>query len=125
MSLERMILDAVRAALLLGLALASMPLLARAPAAARRLVLALALGGALVVPVVSALVPAWHVATPPALISLREPFREPLAEGSDSPLPLPLPLPTSGTWSGSGSGSGSGSENPARLRAGGTKPTPA
>jgi hypothetical protein len=69
MSLERMLLDALRAALLLGLALASMPLLARAPAAARRLVLALALGGALVVPALSALAPTWRVAAPSALIS--------------------------------------------------------
>ena len=61
MSLEHGLVDAVRVALLLGLALAAMPLLRGASAATRRLVMALALGGALVLPAVSALAPAWRV----------------------------------------------------------------
>jgi beta-lactamase regulating signal transducer with metallopeptidase domain len=82
MSLERGLFDAVRVALLLGLALAAMPLLRGASAATRRLVLVLALGGALVLPVVSALAPAWRVGARPSFVGpSREPFREPLVEG--------------------------------------------
>jgi len=70
MSLDRFLADAVRAALLLGLGLAVMPLLRRAPASLRRLVLALALGGALILPAVSAVVPAWHIGARPSLAVL-------------------------------------------------------
>src|SRR5271165_6796614 len=81
MNLSHLLADALRAALLLGLALAAMPLLRRAPAEARRLVLALALGGALILPAVSAIAPAWRVGAGPSLAVLRgEPFAEPLAE---------------------------------------------
>jgi beta-lactamase regulating signal transducer with metallopeptidase domain len=62
---------ALRVTVLLGLALASMPLLGRAASGARRLVLALALGGALVLPLVSAVVPAWSVEAPAAARALR------------------------------------------------------
>ena len=80
MSLDRCLVDALRAALLLGLALAAMPLLRRAPAEARRLVLALALGGALIMPAVSAFAPAWRLGPRPSFAALaREPF-EPLPE---------------------------------------------
>src|SRR4051812_45274699 len=82
MSLERGLIDALRAALLLGLALAAMPLLRGASAATRRLVMALALGGALVLPAVSALAPAWRVGARPSFaVPFGEPFREPLIEG--------------------------------------------
>lgn len=83
MSLERGIVDAVRVALLLGLALAAMPLLRGASAATRRLVMVLALGGALVLPAVSALAPAWRVgARPSFVVPSGEPSREPLIEGA-------------------------------------------
>jgi beta-lactamase regulating signal transducer with metallopeptidase domain len=81
MNLESCLVTALRVAVLLALALAAMPLLRRAPAATRRLVLALALGGALILPAVSALAPAWRVAPPSAVAALREPFAEPLVEG--------------------------------------------
>jgi beta-lactamase regulating signal transducer with metallopeptidase domain len=85
MSLERFLADALRGALLLGLALAAMPLLRGASAATRRLVIALALGGALVLPAVSALAPAWRVGARPSFAVLAppsgEPFAEPLVEG--------------------------------------------
>jgi beta-lactamase regulating signal transducer with metallopeptidase domain len=82
MSLEHGLLDALRVALLLGLALAAMPLLRGASAATRRLVIALALGGALVLPIVSALAPAWRVGARPSFaVPVGEPFREPLVEG--------------------------------------------
>src|SRR5580700_11163560 len=85
MNLDRFLVDglvdALRAALLLGLGLAAMPLLRRAPAEARRLVLALALGGALILPAVSAIAPAWRVGSGPSLAALRgEPFAEPLPD---------------------------------------------
>ena len=82
MQFEHSLLDAARVAVLLGLALAAMPLLRRAPAAARRLLLSLALGGALILPAVSAFAPAWRVAPRPSLVALRgAPFAEPLVEG--------------------------------------------
>src|SRR5947209_16964554 len=63
--------DAIRVAVVLALALAVMPLLRRTSSAARRLVLAASLGGALVLPLVSAAVPAWRVRTPEAVLSVR------------------------------------------------------
>jgi beta-lactamase regulating signal transducer with metallopeptidase domain len=93
MSLDLHLLDAARAALLLGGALAAMPLLRRAPAATRRLVLALALGGALVVPAVSALAPAWRLGRGSSFVApLREPFREPLAAG-EAPVAVSVERP--------------------------------
>jgi beta-lactamase regulating signal transducer with metallopeptidase domain len=71
MLIQGLLVDAVRVAILLGLTLAAMPLLRRSSSATRRLVLALALGGALVLPLVSAVVPAWRVEAPSAVTSLR------------------------------------------------------
>jgi beta-lactamase regulating signal transducer with metallopeptidase domain len=71
MLIQGLLVGAVRVAVLLGLALAAMPLLRRSCSATRRLVLALALGGALVLPLVSAVVPAWRVEAPSAVTSLR------------------------------------------------------
>ena len=65
MSLDHALRDAVRVAFVLGLALAAMPLLRRAPAATRRLVLALSLGGALLMPLASALAPAGRIPVRP------------------------------------------------------------
>jgi hypothetical protein len=65
---------AARGAVLLGLALAAMPLLRRAPSSARRLVLALGLGGALLIPAVAAISPAWRVEAP---ISIAAPIGRP------------------------------------------------
>ncbi|WP_394821831.1 penicillin-binding transpeptidase domain-containing protein [Pendulispora albinea] len=79
--LDPLLTDALRAALLLGLALAAMPLLRRSASATRRLVLALALGGALAAPVVSAVVPAWHVEAPVATTALHGvPISDPLGD---------------------------------------------
>ncbi|MFT3774082.1 MAG: penicillin-binding transpeptidase domain-containing protein [Minicystis sp.] len=81
MSRERLLEGALRVAVLLGLALGAMPLLRRAPASARRLVLALALGGALILPAVAAIVPALRVEAPAAIVSMRgRPVMEPLAD---------------------------------------------
>lgn len=66
MNLEHFIVDALRAAILLGLALGAVALLRKGSPAARRLVLATALTGALVMPVVSALMPARLVPPPVA-----------------------------------------------------------
>jgi beta-lactamase regulating signal transducer with metallopeptidase domain len=85
--IDQLASGALRASLLLGLALASMPLLRRTPAATRRLLLALALGGALVVPVASVVAPSWRVEAPVSIPSLhvRESV-EPLVEsGSVAP----------------------------------------
>jgi beta-lactamase regulating signal transducer with metallopeptidase domain len=91
MSLDRCLADALRAALLLGVGLGVMPALRRAPAEARRLVLALALAGALVVPAVSAIAPAWRVGPGPSIAALRGvPFAEPLAEAGPPLAAAPL-----------------------------------
>ena len=71
MLLDWLVADVLRAALLLGLALAAMPLLRRSTSATRRLVLALALGGALAVPAVSAVTPAWRIGAPAPMVALR------------------------------------------------------
>ena len=94
MNLEPCLLDALRAAVLLALALGAMPLLSRAPAAARRLVLALALAGALLLPAASALAPSWPVLSPAAVAPLREPFREPLSQAAVPSSPAAHPTAT-------------------------------
>ena len=71
MLFERFIVDALRVAVVLGLALAAMVLLRRRAPAARRIVLATALAGALVMPVVSAVTPAWRLPSPVATMGLR------------------------------------------------------
>jgi beta-lactamase regulating signal transducer with metallopeptidase domain len=83
MMIHHFVSGALRASVLLALALASMPLLRRAPAATRRLLLALALGGALVVPVASIVAPSWRVEAPVSMPSLhgRESV-EPFVEGA-------------------------------------------
>lgn len=82
MNLEHALAGALRVAFLLGLALAAMPLLRGAPAATRRLLLALALGGAVILPAVSAVAPAWHLGPRASVLALRgEPFVERLEEG--------------------------------------------
>src|SRR5262249_24422626 len=85
MSLAHLLADALRAALLLGLALAALPLLRRAPAEARRIVLPLALGGAPILPVASAVVPACP---PPAWPALPLPRGEPYADPLRAAAPL-------------------------------------
>ncbi|WP_394841647.1 serine hydrolase [Pendulispora brunnea] len=60
--------NALRGAVLLGLALVAMPFLRGASAATRRLVLALALGGVLLVPIVSSITPSWHVEAPASVL---------------------------------------------------------
>ncbi|APR84179.1 Cell division protein FtsI [Minicystis rosea] len=79
MFLDRGVEGALRVAVLLGLTLAALPVLRRAPASARRLLLSLALGGALLLPAVSAIVPALRVTAPSAIVVSRGPFLEPLA----------------------------------------------
>ncbi|HEX3343645.1 MAG TPA: penicillin-binding transpeptidase domain-containing protein [Polyangiaceae bacterium] len=71
MLIQALLGSALRGVVLLGLALAAMPLLRGASSATRRLVLALTMGGALVLPMVSAIAPAWHVGEPAAVTSLR------------------------------------------------------
>jgi len=86
MSLDRILGEVIRASALLALALGALPLLRRAPAAARRLVLAVALGGVLALPLLSAALPSWSVgpARPPIFAA-----RDPLAVdvgSSESPV---------------------------------------
>ena len=85
MTLERALWDALRVAFVLGLALGAMPLLRRAAAATRRLVLALALGGALVMPLASAVAPAWRVPS-------GAPFAAPRGEAALEPLVAAGPI---------------------------------
>lgn len=83
MVLLRFALEAARAGVVLGLALAAMPLLRGASSAARRLVLALALGGALVLPGVAAIAPALRVEAPAAVAALGgAPFVESLEDAA-------------------------------------------
>ncbi len=73
-----------RAFVLAALALATMPLLSRAPAVLRRGGLGLALGLSLVAPIVSAVAPAGIV--PPSLVLVaRAPFAEPVEHASAAP----------------------------------------
>lgn len=82
MAHQALLADALRCALVLGAALVAMPLLRRAASSTRRLVLALALGTALVLPVVSAALPAWHVETPSVTVPLRGKLvEEPAVQG--------------------------------------------
>jgi hypothetical protein len=78
----------LRGAVILGAGGVAMPLLGRASAATRRLVLALALGGALVVPVVAPLVPAWHPAAPGPVAYGRDVI-EPLNRHMELPVIVP------------------------------------
>ena len=94
MSLLRFALEAARAGVVLGLALAAMPLLRGASSAARRLVLALALGGALVLPAVAAIAPAWRVEAPSAVAALGgAPFVESLEDAAIASSTLPREAP--------------------------------
>ncbi len=75
------LLAAARAAVLLGLALGSMPSLRRASASTRRLVLQLSLGGALAVPVLAVVTPAWRIEAPAALLPAATPVAERVTAG--------------------------------------------
>ena len=69
MTTSTLLLAAIRGALVLGLALAAMPLLRRASAATRRTVLVFALAAVVVLPVASAILPALHLrGAAPAMI---------------------------------------------------------
>jgi beta-lactamase regulating signal transducer with metallopeptidase domain len=97
MSLHHALLDALRVAVVLGLALAAMPLLRRASAASRRLLLALAIGGALFLPAVAALAPAWPLGYP-SLPPAAAPVAEPLSEaGPLTAAAAPLHAPEAAT----------------------------
>ncbi|HEY1695797.1 MAG TPA: penicillin-binding transpeptidase domain-containing protein [Polyangiaceae bacterium] len=86
MLLERLALDALRVAVVVGLALAATLLLRRRAPAARRIVLATALAGALVMPAVSAVTPALNLPSPiPAARLHLAPVPEPLVDGAASP----------------------------------------
>ncbi|WP_437913201.1 penicillin-binding transpeptidase domain-containing protein [Sorangium sp. So ce302] len=86
------LVDAARGTVLLGLALAVMPLLRRAPASTRRLVLVLGLAAAALVPVASRLVPAWRV-LPVAELGVADasrPFAEPIGDAIAPPSVEPV-----------------------------------
>ncbi|WP_437894812.1 penicillin-binding transpeptidase domain-containing protein [Sorangium sp. So ce124] len=86
------LVDATRGAVLLGLALAVMPLLRRAPASTRRLVLVLGLAAAALVPVASRLAPAWRV-LPVAELGVADasrPFAEPIGDAIAPPSVEPV-----------------------------------
>jgi beta-lactamase regulating signal transducer with metallopeptidase domain len=83
MSFDSLPMHALRVGVLLACTLGAMPLLAHASSATRRLVLVLALAGALVLPVVSGHGPRWRLDTPVAVSSFRgftlpEPLVEPV-----------------------------------------------
>jgi beta-lactamase regulating signal transducer with metallopeptidase domain len=85
--LEPLAFAGIRAALLVGGTLATMPLLRRSSAATRRAVLVLALGGAAALPALSAIAPAWRIHTPAPLAALAIRgivVTEPLADASIS-----------------------------------------
>ncbi|WP_441290999.1 penicillin-binding transpeptidase domain-containing protein [Sorangium sp. KYC3313] len=86
------LVDAARGAVLLGLALAVMPLLRRAPASTRRLVLVLGLAAAALVPVASRLVPAWRVLQVAELgvADAGRPFAEPIGDAVAAPSVAPV-----------------------------------
>ena len=88
MAIDLFLAGFLRGAVILGAGGVAMPLLGRASAATRRLVLALALGGALVVPVVAPLVPAWHPATPGPVAYGRD-VMEPIARRMEFPVIAP------------------------------------
>jgi cystathionine beta-lyase/cystathionine gamma-synthase len=88
MAIDLFLAGFLRGAVILGAGGVAMPLLGRASAATRRLVLALALGGALVVPVVAPLVPAWHPAAPGPVAYGRD-VMEPLNRRMESPVIAP------------------------------------
>jgi beta-lactamase regulating signal transducer with metallopeptidase domain len=71
MLIHHLLGDAFRVAVLLAMVLLAIPALRRASAATRRLLLAVSLGGALALPLVSAAVPTWRVQTPAVVESLR------------------------------------------------------
>src|SRR6476620_576267 len=90
---------ALRATLILGLALAALPWLRRAPASARRLLLIVAISFSLVVPVVVALVPARsRVDLVPVPDAVRV-FAEPVESGFAGIAPAAAPLaPAHVSW---------------------------
>jgi beta-lactamase regulating signal transducer with metallopeptidase domain len=90
MLFEHFVVDALRVAVVLGFALLATVLLRRRGPAARRIVLATALAGALVMPVVSAVAPAWGLPSPVATTMLRtREVTEALVESAKSPVATP------------------------------------
>jgi beta-lactamase regulating signal transducer with metallopeptidase domain len=81
MFVDRFIMDAVRVAVVLGLALGATVLLRRAAPAARRIVLATAFAGALVMPLLSAVAPAWRLPSPVSMGLRARELTEALVEG--------------------------------------------
>jgi beta-lactamase regulating signal transducer with metallopeptidase domain len=96
MAHHALLADALRSALVLATALLAMPLLRRASSSTRRLVLALALGVALVLPALSAALPRWRVEAPASLVApLRgKMVEDPAAEGG-ARASVPASSPTS------------------------------
>ncbi len=96
MLIHHLLGDALRVAVLLALTLLAMPLLRRTSSATRRLVLAMSLGGALALPLVSAAVPAWRLQAPEAVASLRAVvMAEPLVPAGPSAAVSPRGEPAS------------------------------
>ena len=86
MNLVPLLLDALRGALILGAALAALPLIRRAPASARRALLLAALVGALLAPLVAHAFAATGAARAVALpFVVREIHFDPVVEASDAP----------------------------------------
>jgi beta-lactamase regulating signal transducer with metallopeptidase domain len=86
MSFVSFLVDAARGAVLLGLALAAMPLLRGAPASTRRLVLSFALGAAALVPVASRVAPAWQVVRVAEMPAVGRVVAEPAGEAVAAPV---------------------------------------
>jgi len=95
MAHDALFAGALRGALVLCAALLAMPLLRRAASSTRRLVLALGLAAALVVPVLSAALPAWHVRAPSLALPLhgRIVAERPVAGPAPAPATAPALSP--------------------------------
>jgi cell division protein FtsI (penicillin-binding protein 3) len=98
---------ALRGVLVFAAALLAVLLLRRAASSTRRLVLALGLGAALVLPGLTAVLPAWHVETPSIALPLRGKIvAEPVMEGAGSetaPAAKPAPAMAGATKAGASS----------------------
>src|SRR5262245_53547238 len=91
MNSSLLFIHALRAAVVLAATLGMMPLLRRAPAAARHVALLAAMVAVLVLPAVTALSPSVHVSLP-GLLGARAASVASLATGGSDDMPLAVPV---------------------------------
>jgi beta-lactamase regulating signal transducer with metallopeptidase domain len=99
--LSMLISGALRASAVLAIGLLAYALLRRAAASTRRVVLVATLAAALVVPLIAAVAPSWHVAAPRALrVLAHESAREETVGASATAPPIAVEVPSSpASWS--------------------------